>query len=102
MGTDDLGRDVCSRMVHGAAVSLKVGFVAVGIAVVIGLFFGALAGYYGGVADILVSRLIEIVMCFPVLLSHPRRDRVPAAEHLQHHDRDRDHPLDGDRPLRPR
>jgi peptide/nickel transport system permease protein len=65
MGTDDLGRDVCSRMVHGAAVSLKVGFVAVGIAVVIGLFFGALSGYYGGVADILVSRLIEIVMCFP-------------------------------------
>ena len=65
MGTDDLGRDVCSRMVHGASVSLKVGFVAVGIAVVIGLFFGALAGYYGGIADILVSRLIEIVMCFP-------------------------------------
>jgi peptide/nickel transport system permease protein len=65
MGTDDLGRDVCSRMIHGASVSLKVGFVAVGIAVVIGLFFGALAGYYGGVADIVVSRLIEIVMCFP-------------------------------------
>jgi peptide/nickel transport system permease protein len=65
MGTDDLGRDVCSRMIHGASVSLKVGFVAVGISVVIGLFFGAVAGYYGGVADVLVSRLIEIVMCFP-------------------------------------
>ena len=65
MGTDDLGRDVCSRMIHGAGVSLKVGFVAVGIAVVIGLFFGSLAGYYGGAVDILVSRLIEVVMCFP-------------------------------------
>jgi len=65
MGTDDLGRDVCSRMIHGASVSLKVGFVAVGIALVIGLFFGSLAGYYGGVVDILVSRLIEVVMCFP-------------------------------------
>ena len=65
MGTDDLGRDVCSRMIHGASVSLKVGLVAVGIAVVIGLLFGAVSGYYGGVADILVSRLVEIVMCFP-------------------------------------
>jgi peptide/nickel transport system permease protein len=65
MGTDDLGRDVCSRMIHGASVSLKVGFVAVGIALVIGVFFGALAGYYGGAADVLISRLIEIMMCFP-------------------------------------
>lgn len=65
MGTDDTGRDVCSRMIHGAAVSLKVGFVAVGIALLIGLLVGSLAGYYGGVVDILVSRLIEVVMCFP-------------------------------------
>jgi peptide/nickel transport system permease protein len=65
MGTDDTGRDVCSRMIHGAAVPLKVGFVAVGIALVIGLLVGSLAGYYGGVVDILVSRLIEVVMCFP-------------------------------------
>ena len=65
MGTDDLGRDVCSRMIHGAGVSLKVGFVAVGIALLIGLLFGSLAGYYGGVVDILISRLIEVVMCFP-------------------------------------
>lgn len=65
MGTDDLGRDVCSRMIHGAGVSLKVGFVAVGIALFIGLLFGSLAGYYGGVVDILISRFIEVVMCFP-------------------------------------
>lgn len=65
MGTDDIGRDVCSRWIHGAGVSLKVGFVAVGIALIIGLFFGALAGYYGGVVDLLVSRFIEVMMCFP-------------------------------------
>lgn len=65
MGTDDLGRDVCSRMVHGAGVSLKVGFVAVGIALIIGVLFGSLAGYYGGWVDVVISRIIEVVMCFP-------------------------------------
>jgi peptide/nickel transport system permease protein len=65
MGTDDLGRDVCSRWIHGAGVSLRVGFVAVGIALFIGLLFGSLAGYYGGVVDLLISRLIEVMMCFP-------------------------------------
>ncbi|MBI4720643.1 MAG: ABC transporter permease, partial [Chitinivibrionia bacterium] len=65
MGTDDLGRDVAARMIHGAGVSLKVGFVAVAIALLIGVLAGAMAGYYGGVVDILTSRVIEIVMCFP-------------------------------------
>jgi len=65
LGTDDLGRDVCSRMIHGAGISLKVGFVAVGIALIIGILAGALAGYYGGFVDIIISRLIEIVICFP-------------------------------------
>jgi len=67
MGTDELGRDIFSRMIHGAGVSLKVGFVAVGISLVIGLFMGALAGYYGGFIDVLLSRLIEVVICFPFL-----------------------------------
>jgi peptide/nickel transport system permease protein len=66
-GTDDLGRDVLSRMIHGARVSLIVGFFATIIALVVGSFFGALAGYYGGAADWIVSRLIEIVLCFPFL-----------------------------------
>jgi len=67
MGTDSLGRDVMSRMIHGAGVSLKVGIVAVGISLLIGVLMGALAGFYGGGIDMAVSRLIEVVMCFPSL-----------------------------------
>lgn len=67
LGTDELGRDVLSRMIHGARVSLMVGLTATGIAVVIGCLFGALAGYFGGGVDWVISRVIEIVLCFPFL-----------------------------------
>lgn len=67
LGTDDLGRDILSRMIHGARVSLTVGFLATGIALIIGSILGALAGYYGGWVDWLVSRAIEVVLCFPFL-----------------------------------
>jgi peptide/nickel transport system permease protein len=67
LGTDDLGRDILARLIHGARVSLAVGFVATIIALLVGSVLGALAGYYGGVADWLVSRLIEVVLCFPFL-----------------------------------
>lgn len=66
-GTDELGRDVLARMIHGARVSLTVGLLATAMSLVVGSFLGAIAGYYGGVADWLVSRLIEIVLCFPLL-----------------------------------
>jgi len=65
LGTDEIGRDIASRMIHGARVSLSVGFVAVGIYVVIGVLIGALAGYYGGMVDIVASRLIEIMLTIP-------------------------------------
>lgn len=65
LGTDDRGRDVLARMIYGSRVSLSVGFVAVSIYAFIGVFLGALAGYYGGKVDVLISRAIEVMMCFP-------------------------------------
>jgi len=64
-GTDDLGRDVFTRMLYGTGISLKVGFVAVGIAVLIGTVLGAVSGYYGGVLDIVIMRFVDIMLCFP-------------------------------------
>jgi peptide/nickel transport system permease protein len=65
LGTDDLGRDVLVRILYGARISLLVGFVAVGIATVIGIVLGALAGYYGRWVDALLMRFVDIMLCFP-------------------------------------
>lgn len=65
LGTDGDGRDVMAELIWGSRVSLSVGIVAVGIALIIGVFLGAIAGFYGGWIDIVISRLIEIMMCFP-------------------------------------
>jgi peptide/nickel transport system permease protein len=65
LGTDNLGGDVLARMIYGTRISLTVGFVAVGIYLSIGIVLGAMAGYFGGKIDILISRIVEIVMLFP-------------------------------------
>ena len=67
LGTDQLGRDVLSRMLYGARVSLAVGFVSVGIATLIGIALGAAAGYHGGTIDALVMRLVDLMLVFPRL-----------------------------------
>ena len=68
MGTDRSRRDVLVRIIHGARVSLSVGFLAVGVAVAIGLFVGSVSAYHGGWTDIILQRVVEIVICFPTFL----------------------------------
>lgn len=67
-GTDQSGVDVFAQMVHGTRIALLVGFVSMGIASVIGITIGALAGFFGGWVDTLLSRVIEVVLCIPTLV----------------------------------
>ncbi len=68
LGTDMLGRCVLSRILYGARISLRVGFVAVGIALLLGITFGVIAGYYGGGVDAVIMRIVDIMFAFPALL----------------------------------
>ncbi len=67
LGTDELGRDVLARLLHGTRVSLFVGLASVALCLLLGVFLGALAGWRGGVTDAVVSRLTELMMTFPTL-----------------------------------
>ena len=68
LGTDEFGRDILSRLIYGARVSLQVGFVAVGIALVLGGFLGAVSGYYGGRLDNAIMRVMDVLLSIPQTL----------------------------------
>src|SRR5437867_1267304 len=68
LGTDELGRDVLSRVIHGARIPLRIGLVTIGIALVLGTVIGVLAGFYGGVIDGVLMAVMEVLLAFPQIL----------------------------------
>lgn len=68
LGTDELGRDIFARIIHGARVSLQVGIIAVGIAILVGGTLGAIAGFYGGKLDNVIMRIMDIFLAIPSIL----------------------------------
>lgn len=67
-GTDSQGRDVLSRILYGARISVQIGLISVGIALIVGTIMGVASGYYGGIVDIIIMRIVDIMLAFPTIL----------------------------------
>ncbi len=68
LGLDELGRDILARLMAGARISLLVGIAVVSVSATVGMFFGSIAGYFGGRVDDVISRVIDVLMAFPGIL----------------------------------
>lgn len=68
LGTDNLGRDMLSRIIYGTRISLVIGFAAVGISLVLGLLLGCIAGFYGGATDTIIMRVMDMMLAVPSVL----------------------------------